>query len=114
MFEGATAPQHDDFGARPRGNVSELKCYVPGTNETNARRKRRKVEKVRAGFDKLLARYPERSGASPARNHEKLCCQLLPIDNELIGTAESAKPVISRDPQFLECSFSPLGDRVSE
>src|SRR6267154_1831810 len=98
MFKRAAAPQHDDFGARPRSDMSELKCYVSGTNEPNARRKRRKVEEVRTGFDVLFARYPEWSGASSARDHEKLCCQLLPIGNEVIGTAESANPVIGRNP----------------
>src|ERR1700674_3029802 len=100
MFKSVAAPQHDDFSTRPRGNMSELKCYVAGTNEPDARRKRRKIEKVRTGFDVLLSRYPEWSGASSARNHEKLCCQLLPIGNELIGTPESANPVITRDPHF--------------
>src|ERR1700730_7816934 len=101
MFERAAAPEHDDFSTGARGDMSKLKCYVTRTNESNATWERREVEKVRAGFDVLLARYPEWGGASSARNHEKLCRQLFAIGNELIGTAESANPVISRDPQFL-------------
>ena len=94
--------------------MSELKCYVTRANESNSTRERRKVEKVRAGFDVLLAGYLEWSGASTTRKHEKLGCQLLPIGNKLIGTGESANPVVSRDPQFLERSFSSLRDWLGE